>query len=61
VNNEKMIQIQDSRGQRVRVKNAGLDSWDRKAWGRTARTRQLEKTVRMVQAGQEREDRMTRT
>jgi hypothetical protein len=32
---------------------------ERKAWGRTARKRKLEKTVRMVQAGQEREDRMT--
>jgi hypothetical protein len=40
----------------LRTRMLGQDSWDQKAWAG-----QPEKTVGMVQAGQEREYRMART
>jgi hypothetical protein len=50
-----MTAIQDREGKSSRNKNMGQDSWDRKAWAE-----QPEKTVKMMQAVQEKEDRMAR-
>jgi hypothetical protein len=40
--------VQDSWDITARIRWPGQDSWDRKAWYRTAGTRQPEKTVRIV-------------